>query len=145
MSLTIAISVFLLGLTIVMALYFGLTEQPRNSWPSAAGTPRYGGSSSLARSSLQWGGVAGTMLAWWVGKTAGADQDAPRFRRIQVALTRAGFNQTEQFALYRAARVAGVVLAVLAGLMIAHFYPRWRIPALLGGAVAGYLLPDYVI
>jgi tight adherence protein C len=29
--------------------------------------------------------------------------------------------------------------------MIAHFYPRWRIPALLGGAVAGYLLPDYVI
>jgi tight adherence protein C len=38
-----------------------------------------------------------------------------------------------------------VALALLAGLVIAHFYPRWRIPALLGGAVAGYLLPDHVI
>jgi tight adherence protein C len=145
MSLTIAISVFLLGLTTVMALYFGFTEEPRNSWPSTAGAPRYGASSILARSSLQWGGVAGTLLAWWVGKTAGVDQNAPRFRQIHVALTRAGFNQTEQFALYRAARVAAVALAVLTGLVIAHFYPRWRIPALLGGALAGYLLPDHVI
>ncbi len=145
MSFVIAISVFLLGLTTVMALYFGLTEQPRSSWPSAGGAPRYGGSSSLARSSLQWGGVSGKLFAWWVEKTAAADHNAPRVRRIDVALTRAGFNQAEQFALYRAARVAAVALAVLAGLVIAHFYPRWRIPALLGGAVAGYLLPDHVI
>src|SRR3984893_7057404 len=101
MPLTIAISVFLLGLTTVMALYFGLTEQPRNSWPSTGGAARYGGASILARSSLQWGGIAGTLLAWWVGKTAGADQNAPRFRRMHVCRTRAGFQQTEQFAASR--------------------------------------------
>lgn len=145
MSFMIAISVFLLGLTIVMALYFGLTEQPRSSWPSAAGAPRYRGPSSLARSSLQWSGARGKLLAWWVEKTAGADQDAPRVRQIHRSLTRAGFDQAQQFALYRAARIAAVVLAICAGLVGAHLYPRLRIPALLSGAIAGYLFPNYVI
>jgi tight adherence protein C len=58
---------------------------------------------------------------------------------------RAGFNQIEQVALYRAARVVSFVLVVIVGLVTAHFYPRWRIPAVLGGAVIGYLLPGNIV
>ena len=128
-----------------MALYLGLTNQPRSSWPSGGAAPQYAESSILARSSLQWGGISGKLLAWWVERSAAADQNAPGVRRIHVALIRAGFDQAEQFALYRAARVAAVTLAIVVGLVLAHFYPRWRITTLLGGALAGYLLPDYVI
>lgn len=145
MSLMVAVTVFLLGLTTMLALYFGLTEQPRSSWPGARAGSRYSASSSLARSSLQWGGVTGRLLAWWVKKTAERDQNASEVHKAHIALTRAGFNQIDQLALYRAARVVSFVLVILAGLVIANFYPRWKIPALLGGAVVGYLLPGYVV
>ena len=145
MPFAVAIIVFLLGLTTMLALFFGLSEQPRSSWQSPRGASRYGASSNLARSSLQWGGIAGQLLAWWVNKTADAEADAPAVRQTHIALTRAGFNQMEQVALYRAARVVSFVLAVLTGLVIAHFYPRWRIPAVLGGAVIGYLLPGNIV
>jgi tight adherence protein C len=145
MSLMVAITVFLLGLTTILALYFGLSEQPRSSWQSARDVSRYGASSSLARSSLQWSGVAGQLLAWWVKNTAEADPNTPEVRQAHIALTRAGFNQVDQLAVYRATRVVSFVLVILAGLVIAHFYPRWWIPALLGGAVVGYLLPGHVV
>ena len=69
----------------------------------------------------------------------------PEVRQTHIALTRAGFNQVEQLAVYRAARVASFVLVIAAGLVLAHFHPRWRIPALLGGAVIGYLLPGNIV
>ncbi len=142
----VALTVFFLGLTTVMALYYGLTaEQPRSSWTREPAGARYRGSSSLARSSLQWGGIAGQLLGWWVTKTADADRNAPEVRQTHIALTRAGFDQVEQLAVYRAARLASFVLAILAGLTIAHFYPRWRIPAVLGGAVIGCLLPGNIV
>jgi len=47
--------------------------------------------------------------------------------------------------MYRAIRVAAVVLVLLAGMLIASAYPRWRLPAVLGGAVVGYLMPGYVL
>lgn len=146
MSYMIAVSVFFLAIATVMALYFGLTaEQPRTSWTRERGAASYSDSSSLARSSLQWGGIRGRLLTWWVKKTADTDQNAPEVQQTHVALTRAGFNQVEQLAVYRATRVISLVLAVLTGLVIAHFYPRWWIPALLGGAVIGYLLPGHIV
>jgi tight adherence protein C len=147
MTYMIALSVFLLGMTTVIALYFGLTaEEPRNSWQSTRGVSQYGtAAGSLDRSSLQWGGIAGQLLAWWVNKTEAADQHSPEVRQTHIALTRAGFNQVEQLAVYRAARVASFVLVIAVGVVIAHFYPRWRIPALLGGAVIGALLPGHIV
>ncbi len=145
MAYIIALSVFFLGLTTVIALYFGLTEAPGSSWQSARRVSTYGAAGALERSSLQWSGVAGQLLAWWVTRTKAADENAPEVRETHVALTRAGFNQVEQLAVYRAARVASVVLVISAGLLLAHFYPRWRIPALLGGAVIGYLVPGNIV
>src|SRR5208282_2189753 len=139
MSYMVALTVFCLAITTVMALYFGLTtEEPRSSWQSTRGAARYGAAGTLERSSLQWSGIPGQLLAWWVNKTDAGDQNTPEVRQTHIALTRAGFNQVEQLAIYRAARVASFVLVIAAGLVIAHFYPRWRIPALLGGAVIGY-------
>jgi tight adherence protein C len=144
MSYMVAITVFLLGMATVMALYFGFTApQPQPSWVREHAPVR--DSRSIARSSLQWDGIAGQLLGWWVAKTADADQNAPEVRQTHIALTRAGFNQVEQVAVYRASRVASLVLVVMAGLVIAHFYPRWRIPALLGGAVIGWLLPGNIV
>ena len=145
MSYMVAITVFLLGMTTVMALYFGLTMagQPRASRVRERASAS--GSSSIARSSVQWGGIAGRLLGWWVNRTADADQNAPEVRQAHIALTRAGFDQVEQLAIYRATRVASFVLLILMGVVIAHFYPRWRIPAILGGAVVGYLLPGNII
>ena len=146
MSYMIAVSVFFLAIATVMALYFGLTaEQPRTSWARERTVASYSDSSSLARSSLQWGGILGQLLAWWVKKTADADQNAPEVQQTHIALTRAGFNQVEQLAVYRATRVISFVLVILTGLVIAHFYPRWWIPAVLGGAVIGYLLPGRIV
>jgi tight adherence protein C len=146
MSYMVALTVFLLAMTTVMALYFGLTtEEPRSSWQSTRGAARYGAAGMLERSSLQWNGIPGQLLAWWVSKTDATDQNAPEVRKTRIALTRAGFNQVEQLAVYRAARAASFVLAIAAGLAIAHFYPRWRIPAVLGGAVIGYLLPGNIV
>jgi hypothetical protein len=105
----------------------------------------YGAAGALERSSLQWSGVAGQLLAWWVTRTQAPDENAPEVRQTRVALTRAGFNQVEQLAVYRAARLASVVLVISAGLLLAHFYPRWRIPALLGSAVIGYLVPGNIV
>ncbi len=145
MSYMIAVSVFFLAIATVMALYFGLTaEQPRTSWARERTAASYGDSSSLARSSLQWGGVLGQLLGWWVKKTA-ADQNAPEVQQTHIALTQAGFNQVEQLAVFRATRVISFVLLILTGLVIAHFYPRWWIPAVLGGAVIGYLLPGRIV
>ena len=144
MSYMVAITVFFLGMATVMSLYFGFTApQPQPSWVRKRAP--VSGSSSIARSSLQWGGIRGQLLGWWVAKTATADQNAPEVRQTHIALTRAGFNQVEQLAVYRAARVASVVLVILTGLVLAHFYPRWRIPAVLGGAVIGYLLPGNIV
>jgi Flp pilus assembly protein TadB len=146
MSYMIALTVFFLGMTTVMALYFGLTtEEPRNSWQSARGVSPYGAAGTLDRSSLQWSGISGKLLAWWINKTEAADQNSPEVRQTHIALTRAGFNQVEQLAVYRAARIASFVLVIAAGLVLAHFHPRWRIPALLGGAVIGYLLPGNIV
>ena len=56
----IAVTVFFLGVATVMALYLGLTaEQPRSSWTWKRAAESYSASSSLARSSLQWGGIPG--------------------------------------------------------------------------------------
>ncbi|MGZ6211547.1 MAG: type II secretion system F family protein [Candidatus Binataceae bacterium] len=146
MSYMVAITVFFLGLTTVMALYYGFTaDEPRHSWERERAAARYSGSGTLARSSLQWSGIPGQLLAWWVSKADAADQNAPRVRQTHIALTRAGFNQVEKLALYRAARVASFVLVIALGLVIAHFYPRWRVPAVLGGAVIGYLLPGNIV
>jgi tight adherence protein C len=146
MSYMIALTVFFLGMTTVMALYFGLTtEELRNSWQSARGVSPYGAAGTLDRSSLQWSGISGKLLAWWINKTEAADQNSPEVRQTHIALTRAGFNQVEQLAVYRAARIASFVLVIAAGLVLAHFHPRWRIPALLGGAVIGYLLPGNIV
>jgi tight adherence protein C len=146
MTYMVAITVFFLGLATVLSLYYGFTaEEPRASWSPARGAAKYDGSSSIARSSLQWGGIQGQMLSWWISKTSSADQNSPEVRQIHIALTRAGFNQVEQLAVYRAARIASFVLVISLGLVIAHFYPRWRIPALLGGAVIGYLLPGNIV
>jgi tight adherence protein C len=146
MSYMVAITVFFLGLTTVMALYYGFTaDEPRHSWERERAAARYSGSGTLARSSLQWSGIPGQLLAWWVSKADAADQNAPRVRQTHIALTRAGFNQVEQLAVYRAARVASFVLVIALGLVIAHFYPRWRVPAVLGGAVIGYLLPGNIV
>jgi tight adherence protein C len=146
MSYMIAVTVFFLAIATVMALYFGLrTEQPRTSWARERTAASYSGSGSLARSSLQWSGIPGQLLAWWAKRTADADQDAPAVQQTHIALTRAGFNQVEQLAVYRAARVISCVLAILTGLVIEHFYPRWWIPALLGGALIGYLLPGHIV
>jgi len=146
MSYMVAITVFFLGLTTVMALYYGFTaDEPGQSWAREHAATRYSGSDTLARSSLQWSGIPGQLLAWWVSKTDAADQNAPRVRQTHIALTRAGFNQVEQLAVYRAARVASFVLVIALGLVIAHFYPRWRVPAVLGGAVIGYLLPGNIV
>jgi tight adherence protein C len=144
MSYMVAITVFFLGMATVMALYFGLTaERPQASWVRERAPAS--DSSSIARSSLQWNGIAGQLLGWWVTRTADADQNAPEVQQAHIALTRAGFNQVEQLAIYRATRVASFVLVILMGLVMAHFYPRWRIPALLGGAVIGYLLPGDIV
>ncbi|HEY2525515.1 MAG TPA: type II secretion system F family protein [Candidatus Binataceae bacterium] len=146
MSVMVAVAVFVFGMLSALALYYGLTEaQPRGSWTRERASAGYGGRNELARSSLQWGGVAGRLLAWWVNKTPAADEHAPELHKMRVALTRAGFNRVEQVALYRAARVISSVLLVVAGVVIAHFYPRWRIPAVLGGAVVGYLLPANIV
>jgi tight adherence protein C len=146
MSYMVAITVFFLGLTTVMALYYGFTaDEPRHSWERERAAARYSGSGTLARSSLQWSGIPGQLLAWWVSKADAADHNAPRVRQTHIALTRAGFNQVEQLAVYRAARVASFVLVIALGLVIAHFYPRWRVPAVLGGAVIGYLLPGNIV
>jgi tight adherence protein C len=146
MSYMVAITVFFLGLTTVMALYYGFTaDEPRHSWERERAAARYSGSGTLARSSLQWSGIPGQLLVWWVSKADAADQNAPRVRQTHIALTRAGFNQVEQLAVYRAARVASFVLVIALGLVIAHFYPRWRVPAVLGGAVIGYLLPGNIV
>jgi tight adherence protein C len=145
MSYMVALTVFLLAMTTVMALYFGLTtEEPRSSWQSTRGSQRYVAAGTLERASLQWSGIPGQLLEWWVNKTA-ADWNAPEVRQTNIALTRAGFNHVEQLAVYRATRVASFVLVIAAGLMIAHFYPRWRIPAVLGAAVIGYLLPGNIV
>ena len=85
------------------------------------------------------------MLGWWVKKTAAADKNAPEVQQTHIALTQAGFNQVEQLAVFRATRVISFVLLILTGLVIAHFYPRWWIPAVLGGAVIGYLLPGRIV
>jgi tight adherence protein C len=146
MSYMVAITVFFLGLTTVMALYYGFTaDEPRHSWERERAAARYSGSGTLARSSLQWSGIPGQLLAWWVSKADAADQNAPRVRQTHIALTQAGFNQVEKLAVYRAARVASFVLVIALGLVIAHFYPRWRVPAVLGGAVIGYLLPGNIV
>jgi tight adherence protein C len=146
MTYLVAITVFFLGIATVMALYFGLAaELPRTPWAPEHTGARYGGSRSIARSSLQWGGIPGQLLAWWVKRTADADPNAPRARQTHLALTRAGFNQVEQLAVYRAARVSSFVLIAVVGLLIAHFNPRWKIPAVLGSAVVGYLLPSRII
>ena len=134
-------------MTTVMALYFGLTtEEPRSSWQSARGVSQR--TSPPARlSGHRFSGAASPdkLLAWWINKTEAADQNSPEVRQTNIALTRAGFNQVEQLAVYRAARVASFVLVIAAGLVLAHFHPRWRIPALLGGAVIGYLLPGNIV
>jgi tight adherence protein C len=141
----VALTVFLLAMTTVMALYFGLTtEEPRSSWQSTRGSQRYVAAGTLERASLQWSGIPGQLLEWWVNKTS-ADWNAPEVRQTNIALTRAGFNHVEQLAVYRATRVASFVLVIAAGLVLAHFHPRWRIPALLGGAVIGYLLPGNIV
>ena len=146
MSYMVAVVVFFLGIATVMGMYFALTaEQPRPSWARERAAGKYSASSSLARSSLQWAAPEGGCWPGGSERTAAIDQDKPAIRQIHIALTRAGFNQVEQLAVYRAARVFSFVLAILTGLVIAHFYPRWWIPDLLGGAVIGYLLPGHVV
>jgi tight adherence protein C len=146
MSLIVAVTVFGLGILTALAIYYGLTtNQAEGSWTRERAGARYGGRNELARSSLQWGGLAGELLAWWVSKTAVDAEAAPELRKMRVALTRAGFDHVEQVALYRASRVISCLLLIVAGVILAHFYPRWRIPAVLGGAVVGYLLPANIV
>ena len=146
MSLMVAVTVFVLGMLSALAIYHGLTAaQPGGWWTRERAGARYAGRNALARSSLQWGGLAGELLAWWVSRTPAADEQAPELHKMHIALTRAGFDHIEQVALYRAARVISCLLMVVAGVIIAHFYPRWRIPAVLGGAVVGYLLPANIV
>ena len=146
MPLTIAVAVFLLGVTTIVSLYLGLSEQPRNIWPQKRAAQRYAAAgNALAPSSLHFEGFAGTLLAWWVKLTGGAHENAPAVQRIRLALTRAGVRQVEQLALYRAARVVSFVLLVLAGFIASRFYPRYTITAILSGAIAGYVLPGYIV
>src|SRR5579863_7704722 len=146
MSLMVAVTVFVFAMVSVMALYYGLTaEQPGSSWTRERAGARYGARNELTRSSLQWGGVAGRLLAWWVSKTPAAEGQTPELHKVRITLTRAGFDHVEQLALYRAARVISCLLLLVAGVVIAHFYPRWRIPAVLGSAVVGYLLPANIV
>jgi hypothetical protein len=58
-------------------------------------------------------------------------------RQTRIALTRAGFNQTEQVALFRAARVVSFALMILPAMMIVILGPAIiQIFQLIMGAAA---------
>ncbi len=145
MPLTIAVAVFLLGLTMIVALYLGLNEHPRGIRFQKRGARRYAAANALAPSSLHFEGFAGVLLGWWVRLTGGGDKNTPEVQRIRLALNRAGVRQVEQLALYRAARVASFVLLLFAGFVLSRSYPRYAITAILGGAIVGYVLPGYLV
>ncbi len=145
MPLTIAVAVFLLGLTTIVALYLGLNEHPRGIWFQKRGAQRYTAANALAPSSLHFEGFAGVLLEWWVKLTGGGDKNTPEVQRIRLALNRAGVRQVEQLALYRAARVACFVLLLSAGFVLSRSYPRYAVTTILGGAIVGYVLPGYLV
>jgi tight adherence protein C len=145
MPLMLAVTVFVLGFATIAALYFGLAERPP-AWQSKRAASRYSASAAsiIGRPSLEIGGRAGRLLAWWVRMNGNAD-DAPALRETTVALSRAGFDHVEQMAIFRAARVLSFAISILIGLVLAHLYPQQSTAALLCSAVAGYLLPLRVL
>jgi tight adherence protein C len=147
MPLMVALAVFVFGFATIAALYLGLAERSNELRPGTASISRYTGSARnvLARSSLEIGGRAGRILSWWIWMTGNANENAPRARETSLALSRAGFNHAEEFAIFRAARVLSLALAIIIGLALAHLYPRWQVAALLGGGIVGYVLPDRVL
>ena len=147
MSLMVALAVFVLGFATVAAFYFGLAEKAHDSWHGSLSVSRSRASAGdvLARPSLKIGGSPGRLLSWWIRMTGDANENASTSRETSLALSRAGFNHAGQFAIFRAARVLSFAIAITIGLALAHFYPPWKMPALLGSAIAGYLLPDRVL
>lgn len=142
----IAAAVFLLGLTTAAGLYFGLLAPRRAGRGHFRG--HFGGAavlgdtpSRLARSSVRWSGTSGRIFDRWVKWTATAEETGS----LHTALARAGFNRPDQAAVYLAVRIATPVLMISAAMVYGSLHPRWRDAAILGGAVIGYLLPDYVL
>jgi tight adherence protein C len=66
-------------------------------------------------------------------------------RKSRSALILAGFDGNEQLALYLITRILTPVLLVSAAMAFGAAHARWRGIAIVGSAVVGYLLPDYVL
>jgi tight adherence protein C len=141
-----ALMVFMLALVTGLLIYRGLTTAPKRFAPVRRSPAPFDSTSSLARRSFGWGDARGSFFSWWLRRASGLDPDKPEAKHLLSALSWAGFETTGPvIAIYRAIRIAAVLMVVAAGIVIASFYPRWRIPAVLGGAVVGYLMPGRVL
>jgi tight adherence protein C len=144
----VATTVFLLGLTTAAALYFALATARkagsiRLREQAAAGLDS--APSRLSKSSVQWGGPSGRALARWVRRLEGVEWTRKTILKAQRTLILAGFDRADQVAIYLAARILTPVLLIIAALAFGRVYPRWHGAAIVGGAIFGYLLPDYVL
>jgi tight adherence protein C len=145
---SVATVIFLLTFAGVAALYFALIAT-RQTTPVRLRDPGAGGPqpapARLSRVSAGWSVPGGSTLVIWVRRLEAIERTKYVVRKARSALILAGFDESEQLALYLVARILTPVLMVATAMAFAEDYPRWRGVAILGGAVVGYLLPDYVL
>jgi tight adherence protein C len=144
---SVAAVVFILTLMGAGAVYFALitmrTTAPvrlRETGPAATPAP-----TALSRTSSGWSIPGVNIVIRWVKRLEATDQTRSLVSKARKELIVAGFDRNEQLALYLVARIAMPVLLVAAAMTLGAAYHRWRGVAIVGGAVIGYLLPDYVL
>lgn len=144
---SVATTVFVLGVAGAVALYFALVATRRATHVRLRGQIAGLDSvpSRLAKPSMQWSGVSGRFLGWWINRLDSTARARRMVRSAQSHLILAGFDRTDQVAIYMAARILTPVVLVAAAVVFGEADPRWRSVAIVGGVIFGYLLPDYVL
>lgn len=144
---SVATLVFLLTITGAVAMYYGLIAG-RKAAPVRLREP--GGMASpaptpLSRTAAGWAGPGGGALVRWVTRLEGGKRTRAVVHKARSALILAGFDRPDEVGIYLGARIVTPVLLTVAGALYGAAYPRWRGVAIVGGAIVGYLLPDYLL
>ncbi len=143
----VAFTVFVLGLTMAAGLYFALlaTRRAGAARVRAQGPGLEAIPSRLARAPMALGGVSGRLLTAWVNWLESGERTRRMVRKAQSHLLLAGFDRVEQVAIYLGARLLTPVVLVVSAILFGAAYPEWRGVAILGGAIFGFLLPDWLL
>lgn len=129
-------------------MYLGLTAA-RKTAPVRLRDPGSGGPATfptrLSKASTGWSVPGGSTLVTWVRRLEATQRTKSMVHKARSALVLAGFDRSEQLALYLIIRILTPMLLVSVAMTFGSAHPRWRGVAIVGGAIIGYLLPAYVL